>query len=82
MKLTKKIPSRLKVARFSWCKQDWMVMSEGYRAIRKRMAPMDKCYWCNYKFKNGDMISLACEKEVGNKVLCHDCAVELHASKK
>ena len=54
-------------------------MSQLFRDVRKdlKLTKDDHCYWCNYKFIDGDIIALACPKESYNKVLCQKCANEL-----
>ena len=81
MKLSKVIPSHRKTVEFLWCKNEFMEMSDRYRKARgtlpKSRGAKDSCFWCGYKFKNGDMMALA--KPIGktNKILCQSCATEL-----
>ena len=78
MKLSKRIPARIKTIKFNWCKKDWIEINDNYRAIRKKLRePMDACFWCGYKFVNGDMMALAQPEKGKNKVLCGACADEL-----
>lgn len=76
--LTRRIPARTKTATFLWCKKDFTKMDPGYRAIRATTSdPMDQCFWCNHKFKDGEMMALANFGTKGNKMLCQGCAGEL-----
>jgi len=34
---------------------------------------MDSCFWCGYKFENGEMMALASPEKGTNKVLCQKC---------
>jgi hypothetical protein len=75
MKLSKKIPAKIKTVKFLWCKKDFMLMSQKYRDIRSKLKnPMDTCFWCGYKFIDGDMMALAATVTQGNKTLCQSCA--------
>lgn len=75
MYLSKIIPKRKKIIEFNWCKKDFMEMTDRYREIRNKMKrPNDSCFWCNYKFKNGDIMGLAQPKKGFNKILCQKCA--------
>lgn len=81
MKLSKRVPARTKTVHFNWCKKDFTVMDQKYREIRKKHAskrsPMDACFWCGYKFMDGEMMALAQPKKGTNEVLCQSCADEL-----
>jgi len=77
MYLTKVIPARSKTISADWCTKEWCKMNEQFRAIRsKSRKKMDHCCWCNYYFKNGEMIALA-GFDNGNNVLCQTCADKL-----
>ena len=73
MKISRVIPSHKKELIISHLKRDFMPMTDEYRRIRSEFRnPMTSCFWCGYKFVNGDMIALAfCIG--GNKVLCQSC---------
>lgn len=79
MKLTKIIPARTKTITARWCKKDFAINDGEYRNIREQMNnPMNTCFWCDYKFVDGDTIALASfEEKSGNKVLCQKCAEAL-----
>lgn len=78
MFLTKNMPARKKTVHFRWCKKDFLVMDDGFRAIRAKMRnPMDKCFWCGHSFVNGEMMALAAREKAGNVVLCQECASKL-----
>ena len=76
--LSKRVPARTKTLTAVWFHKDFCEMNVRFRAIRKRARnPMDKCYWCEHPFKDGEMMALACFKGKGNKVLCQTCGDEL-----
>ena len=78
MQLTKIVPSRRKTVEFTFCKKDFMEMGDGWRDARKGLKKkLENCYWCNHKFKDGEMMAIACPKKATNKLLCQKCADEL-----
>ena len=78
MKLSRVIPQHRRIVEFRWCKKDFMEMSPKYRAIRAEMRkPMDSCFWCQYKFKDGEMMALAAPMKGTNKILCQVCAADV-----
>ncbi len=78
LKLSRRISARTETLVASWCRKDFMEMSQEFRAIRaKSKNPMDKCFWCKHKFKDGEMMALACFGGKGNKTLCQECAGKL-----
>jgi len=78
MKLSRRIPARTKTVYFNWCKKDFLMMDQEYRDIRAKCGnPMDACFWCGHKFKDGEMMALAQPKKGRNKILCQDCAGQL-----
>lgn len=81
MKLTKQIPARTKTQYFRWCRKDFMKMSQQYRDIRAKMSSkLDSCYWCKYKFVDGEMMALAQPLKGLNRILCQNCANKLLGS--
>jgi hypothetical protein len=77
--LKKYIPGHYKTINFHWIKKEFMVMSPEYRDIRKKCGDlMDTCFWCKYKFKDGDMMGLGCPEKGRNKVLCQSCVNMAH----
>jgi hypothetical protein len=61
-----------------WVKESYSTYSKQWKNIRDIMDyKANECFKCNKKFSLGDTISLACFKNVGNKVLCKDCAAGL-----
>lgn len=79
MKLSRSVPSHNKVLSIEHLKRDFMPMSDSYREIRSRFRnPMTSCFWCGYKFVNGDMMALAFCRG-GNKVLCQSCCEKVEA---
>ena len=75
MKLSKTIPARKKNIEFSWIRKDFMVMGDEYRQARASLRnPLDRCFWCNHKFEDGEPFALGSVIKKGNKVLCHECA--------
>ena len=81
MRLSRRIPAHTKTIKARWCKRDFLVMGEKYRHARRRMRkPLDMCYWCKHKFKDGEMMALAAFEGIDNKLLCQNCAAELMSS--
>lgn len=81
LRLSKRVPARMRTLTALWCRRDFMAMSQEFRRIRaKSKRPMDTCYWCGHAFLDGEMMGLACFKEKGNRTLCQSCADELLAS--
>jgi hypothetical protein len=79
--LSKRLPARTKTETATWCKKDFMEMSQTFRDVRTNSRnPMDKCFWCAHPFADGEMMALACFGSKGNKTLCRGCADELMAS--
>ena len=78
LELSKRIPARTETVKFEWCRKNFTVMDQKYRAIRGEMQnPMDACFWCKYKFEDGDMLALAQIKGRRNVVLCQACVSEM-----
>lgn len=78
MHLQKLLPARKMTVVFNWCKRDFMEMGQRYRDARSKCRnPMDTCFWCEYRFKDGDMMALAQPTEGLNKILCQTCADKL-----
>ena len=74
MKLTKQVPTRVKTVEILWYKRDFFEMSKRFREIRsKSRNPMDKCFWCNHPFEDGERMTVALLKKGPNKVLCQTC---------
>ena len=71
--LSRIVPAHRRTIKIVWLKRDFMQMSAKYRAARRRMTPMDTCYWCRHTFINGEMMALANIKGKGNKVFCQPC---------
>lgn len=80
MRLSKVIPERRKTVNFLWCKKDFM-KNGVYNAHRKSggMTTTDRCWWCNYKFLENDMMALASPEKQSNQLICQNCAKELLA---
>ena len=75
LQLSRLFRAHTKTETFLWCKNQWMQMSPKFREIRsKSRSPMDKCFWCQYAFADGDMMALAALTHGTNKVLCQCCA--------
>ena len=82
MMLSREIPRRTKTIVASWCRKDFLPMSQKMRDVRSRMRDkMDCCYWCRHPFADGEMMALACFGGIGNKVLCQRCADDLIGAK-
>lgn len=81
MKISKRVPSRVKTIHYKWCKKHFIEMSQEYRKGRSYFRdPIDKCKWCGDAIQDGEMIALAQPKRGKNHVLCQKCADELLAS--
>lgn len=76
LQLSRDVPKHVRVEKFNWLKRDFMPMSDNYRKVRARhgLKPMDACYWCKWKFVNGEMMALAQPLKGKNKLLCQKCA--------
>lgn len=82
MQLTKTVPKHTVTQNFLWCKKDWITNDPTFRSIRSGAKnKMDNCFWCKYKFKNGEWMSLAARDKGSNVVLCATCANILLESK-
>ena len=80
LKLSRVVPAHIKTFEATYCKLDFMEMSQRFRDIRaKTRNPMDRCFWCKYVFVNGDMMALAFSNK-GNKVLCQSCGKKMQES--
>lgn len=80
MQIVKEIPAKTKTYQASWCTKDFFIMSPNFRKLREGSKnPMTSCILCHTKFKDGDMIALACftKGTKGNKALCTLCADKL-----
>jgi len=54
------------------------VYSENFEIIRAtHRYKANSCIKCDRKFKMGETIGLASFKNIGNKVMCEDCAKEI-----
>ena len=74
MKLTKKVPARTASIELDWIKPNYTTMSIRFREIRsKSKHKMDCCYWCKYRFWDGDVMALGHVKDKGNKIYCNEC---------
>ena len=61
-----------------WVKVDFSTYSEDFIRIREKMRyKCSNCFKCHKPFNLGDIVGLAAFKEVGNKVLCKQCAEEI-----
>jgi len=79
--LTRRVPAHTRTETADWCKREFLPMSEGFRQSRARMRKViDRCYWCEHVFIDGEMMALAHFAGKTNKVLCQSCAGELLAS--
>ena len=61
-----------------WIQKNFSVYSKEYKIIREKMVyKANKCFKCNHDFILNENIAIACFKNIGNKVLCQKCAIEL-----
>jgi hypothetical protein len=78
LSLTKEVPARTETIVFLWVQRHVFKMDADFREIRsKHRNPLDTCFWCKYKFQDGDMMSLGGIAKRGNKMLCDDCYQEV-----
>jgi len=83
MQLTKIVPKHTITQHFLWCKKNWITIDPAFRSIRSGAKNrMDTCFWCKYKFKDGELMSLAARDKGTNVVLCAECAGVLLDSEK
>ena len=80
MRLSKAVPEHRKTVHLTWLKHEFQRMGPKYRAIREKVGkPLDKCWWCDYVFRDGDWIGLAGREKGKNVVLCQTCCAEATA---
>lgn len=61
-----------------WIHENYVSYSEEFINIRSKYTyKCNECFKCGYIFKIDDSIGLACFENIGNKVLCNNCAKEL-----
>ena len=73
-RLSRRVPARTKTETFTWIRRPFLEMSQKYRDVRKRLNPMDSCFWCRHKFEDGETMNLAGRPKGRNVVLCDTCA--------
>lgn len=57
---------------------DFLTFDESYRRIRGNMKnKLFNCFSCKREFKDGEAISLIIITNSKNKVVCHDCGLEI-----
>jgi hypothetical protein len=80
MKLTKYIPAKVKIFEFHTCSK--FMTFNTYLNARNNMKMKTKksCWGCNHKFNNNEMLYLAFPKRGVNKLICNNCAKELHTT--
>ena len=72
--LSKIVPQRKITLDIQAISLSFAIMDHQFRAIRaSHRKKIDKCYWCERPFQNGEMMALAFV-ESGNKMLCQSCA--------
>ena len=72
--LSRRVPARTRTENFTWIRRPFLTMSQQYRDVRKRMKPMDSCFWCRHKFADGETMNLAGRPKGANVILCDSCA--------
>ena len=63
-----------------WVKPKFTTFDANFIKIRKNMGDTEEdwfCFKCDKQFKTIETIGIACFREVGNKLICLDCANEL-----
>jgi len=61
-----------------WSKPDFTTFTDEFIRIRKNMGDCEedfRCFMCDKPHVINEGIGLACFREVGNKVICNDCAM-------
>jgi len=72
--LSREIPKHKKTVKIRQAKRDGFVMSKRFRQIRAgSQNSLDACFWCGYKFENGETMGLAIMEKGRNKVICDTC---------
>lgn len=74
--LSRTIPSRKETVKFVWIRRPFLKMCQEFRDARKKMRPMDSCFWCKHKFEDGEVMNLAAREKGANVLLCDKCADE------
>ena len=78
MEITK---TRTSVFKFLWVALDKFHYTKEFRKIRaKAKYKASSCFKCNHKFTDDETISIAAFVGKPNRMLCHDCAVEIKAA--
>jgi hypothetical protein len=61
-----------------WVRTNFSIFDHAWTKIRGNMKYKGfECIKCEMPFKIGDIIGLACFENIGNKVLCENCAKEI-----
>ena len=61
-----------------WVRKDFSTYSKTFKNIREGMDyTCRSCFKCEHKFELDEKISIACFKEIGNKILCLTCAEDI-----
>ena len=78
MQLSRMVPARRKTLKLTWIREGFSEMSPRWREIRKetKRGNVDTCFWCRYKFEDGDRLNLAGRERGLNVILCDNCARE------
>lgn len=72
------VKKKTQIYKPKWIKLKFTEYNSEYIRIRGTMkTKMNRCFCCNKGFELNDMIALACFENVGNKVLCQECAADL-----
>ncbi len=78
MEITK---TRTSTYKFLWVALDKFHYTKEFRKIRDRAKyKASSCFKCNHKFSDNEIMSLAAFVKKPNRMLCHDCAVEVKAA--
>lgn len=58
-----------------WIRCNFSVFTDEFKQIRSMFKyKCDTCIKCYHKFNIGESIALACFENIGNKVMCNECA--------
>jgi hypothetical protein len=65
----------------TWIKSHFITYDEHFIRIRQNFPyKCDRCEKCDHKFLLGESIGLAAFENIGNRVLCESCVIELECS--
>ena len=64
-----------------WIHENYSTFSKTWKSIRSTMDYQGfECFACDHKFEKNEPLAIISLKEVGNKVICQNCATKLKDS--